>query len=114
MSLAISLFIVHDVVQITDESFLNLLEHVSILGHQCPVRLLADFSQVAQTGLHCLSGITFRNKADRLGTGSNSWSPGNCRENVVPIVLRCHQLQFLEVVDIHVQAEQLLEHHQVV
>jgi hypothetical protein len=28
-------------------------------------------------------------------TGSNSWSPGNCRENVVPIVLRCHQLQFL-------------------
>jgi hypothetical protein len=59
MSLAISLFIVHDVVQITDESFLNLLEHVSILGHQCPVRLLADFSQVAQTGLHCLSGITF-------------------------------------------------------
>jgi hypothetical protein len=31
--LAISLFIIHDIVQITVESFLDLLEHVSILGH---------------------------------------------------------------------------------
>jgi hypothetical protein len=44
-------------VQIAVESFRNLLEHVSILGHQCPVRLLADFCQVAQTGPHCLSGL---------------------------------------------------------
>jgi hypothetical protein len=28
-----------------------------------PVRLLADFCQVAQTGLHCLSGITLRDVA---------------------------------------------------
>jgi hypothetical protein len=46
--------IIHDVVQITVEFFLNLLEHVSILGDQSPVRLLPDFCQVAQTGLHCL------------------------------------------------------------
>jgi hypothetical protein len=55
--LAISLFIIHDIVQITLESFLNLLEHVSRLGHTYPVRLLADFSQVAQIGLHCLDVI---------------------------------------------------------
>jgi hypothetical protein len=56
--LAISLFILHHFVQITVDSFLNLLEHVSILDYQSPVRLLADFCQLSQTGLHCLSGIT--------------------------------------------------------
>jgi hypothetical protein len=34
--LAISLFILHHFVQITVDSFLNLLEHVSILDHQSP------------------------------------------------------------------------------
>ena len=58
--LVMYMFIIHNVVQITVESFMDLLEHVSILGHQPPVRLLADLCQVAQTGLHCLSGITIR------------------------------------------------------
>jgi hypothetical protein len=58
-------------------------QHVSTTGHTW------------NTGNCGCTSLYYWRSWHGLHTGSNAWSPGNCRDNVVPTELRCHQLLFL-------------------
>jgi hypothetical protein len=64
--------------------------------HRRPRRrsVLSVQSYLCTGNCGCTSLYYWRNW-NGLHTGSNSWSPDNCKDNVVPTELRCHQLLFL-------------------